>query len=171
MEKWIEVFEGYKVSNLGEVYSNKSHKILKKYVDKYGYLYVGIVINGKLKFKKVHRLVAKSFLSDYSESLQVNHINENKQDNRVENLEMCDNKYNCNYGSRENALSKTVIQETLDGKFIREWQSTRDIEKELGFSNTSISACCRGYLKDYHRGKVYPVHQAFGYKWKYKNNN
>ena len=40
----------------------------------------------------------------------------------------------------------------------------------LGFSNTSISACCRGFAKDYHSGKVYPVHQAFGYKWKYKNN-
>lgn len=72
---------------------------------------------------------------------------------------MCNNRYNCNYGSRKNVLSKAVIQETL-----------REIEQTLGFSNTSISACCRGFAKDYHSSKVYPVHQAFGYKWKYKNN-
>lgn len=112
MESWIEVIDGYKVSNLGEVYSTKTK----------------------------------------------------------ENLEMCNNKYNCNYGSRRNVLSKAVIQETLDGNFVKEWASTREIEQTLGFSNTSISACCRGFAKDYHSGKVYPVHQAFGYKWKYKNN-
>lgn len=170
MENWIEVIEGYKVSNLGEVYSMKTGKVLKKHTDRYGYLYVGVYINSKLKFKKVHRLVAMAFLDNYSDSLQVNHKNENKTDNRVENLEMCDNKYNCNYGSRKTALSKPVIQETLSGEFVREWASTRDIEKELGFSNTSISACCRGFARDYHSGKVYSVHQAFGYKWKYKEN-
>ena len=134
MESWIEVIDGYKVSNLGEVYSTRTNKVLKKHTDRYGYLYVGVYINGRLKFKKVHRLVAKAFLSNYS-------------------LEMCNNRYNCNYGSRKNVLSKAVIQ-----------------EQTLGFSNTSISACCRGFAKDYHSGKVYPVHQAFGYKWKYKNN-
>lgn len=102
MESWIEVIDGYKVSNLGEVYSTKTNKILKKHTDRYGYL--------------------------------------------------------------------AVIQETLDGNFVKEWASTREIEQTLGFSNTSISACCRGFAKDYHSGKVYPVHQAFGYKWKYKNN-
>lgn len=130
MESWIEVIDGYKVSNLGEVYSTKTNKILKKHTDRYGYLYVGVYIDGRLKFKKVHRLVAKAFLSNYSDDLQ----------------------------------------ETLDGNFVKEWASTREIEQTLGFSNTSISACCRGFAKDYHSGKVYPVHQAFGYKWKYKNN-
>lgn len=170
MESWIEVIDGYKVSNLGEVYSTKTNKILKKHTDRYGYLYVGVYIDGKLKFKKVHRLVAKAFLSNYSDNLQVNHKNEDKKDNRVENLEMCNNRYNCNYGSRKNVLSKAVIQETLDGNFVKEWASTREIEQTLGFSNASISACCRGFAKDYHSGKVYPVHKAFGYKWKYKNN-
>lgn len=168
MEKWIEVFKGYKVSNLGEVYSTKTNRLLKKHTDRYGYLYVSMCIDGKLKFKKIHRLVAKAFLNDYSDNLQVNHKNENKKDNRVSNLEMCDNKYNCNYGSRKTVLAKAVIQETLNGNFIKEWTSTREIQRELGFSNTAISACCRGYMRDSHNGKIYPVHQAFGYKWKYK---
>lgn len=72
MESWIEVIDGYKVSNLGEVYSTKTNKILKKHTDRYGYLYVGVYIDGRLKFKKVHRLVAKAFLSNYSDDLQVN---------------------------------------------------------------------------------------------------
>ena len=59
MESWIEVIDGYKVSN----------KVLKKHTDRYGYLYVGVYINGRLKFKKVHRLVAKAFLSNYSDDL------------------------------------------------------------------------------------------------------
>lgn len=168
MEKWVEVFEGYRVSNTGKVYSSKTSRQLKVYKDRYGYLYVGLRIDNKLKFKKLHRLVAKAFLKDYSEELQVNHINEDKTDNRIENLEMCTNKYNCNYGSRKNALSKVVIQETLDGEFIREWSSTREIERTLGFSNTSISNCCRGFVKDGHSGNIYSVHQAYGFKWKYK---
>lgn len=168
MEKWVEVFKDYKVSNTGKVYSSKTNKQLKTYRDKYGYLYVGLQIDGNTKFKKVHRLVAKAFLNNYSEELQVNHINEDKTDNRVENLEMCTNKYNCNYGSRKTALSKVVIQETLDGQFIKEWPSTREIERTLGYSNTSISACCKGYLKDSHSNKIYPVHKAHGFKWRYK---
>lgn len=170
MEEWVEVYEGYKISNLGRVYSTKTNKILKLYKDRYGYYYVGIRINNKLKFKKVHRLVAKAFIDNYDDRLQVNHKDEDKSNNKVSNLEMCNNKYNCNYGSRKNALSKKVIQETLKGEFIKEWNSTREIEDILGYSNTSISSCCRGYVKDYHSNKVYPVHQAYGYKWKYKTN-
>lgn len=94
--------------------------------------------------------------------------NEIKFDNRVENLEMCDNKYNCNYGSKRTILAKTVIQESLNGKFIKEWESTNQIERELGFSHESISSCCIGSKRDYHNGKTYPVHSAYGYKWRYK---
>lgn len=81
---------------------------------------------------------------------------------------MCDNRYNCNYGSRKTALAKTVIQKDLNGNFIREWCSTREVERVLGYSSTSISACCKGFLRDSHSGRVYPVHQAHSYKWKYK---
>lgn len=168
MEEWRIVEDGYKVSNLGEVFSLRRRKLLTKFKDRYGYYYVGLRINGKTKFCKVHRLVAKAFLPDYSEDLQVNHINEDKTDNSLSNLEMCNNLYNCTYGSRKTKLAKKVLQFSLDGVLIKEWNSTREIERTLSFPNSAISSCCRGYQKDSHSGKVYPVHQAFGYIWKYK---
>ena len=178
-EVWVNIpeFPNYWVSNLGRVksiryiskYNCNKEIILKQYTDRYGYLFVGFSVNHtKVKWFKVHRLVAKMFLNDYSESLQVNHKDENKKNNKVSNLEMCNNKYNCNYGNKNNTLSKPVIQEDLEGNFIKEWKSTREIEKVLGYSNTSISNCCNGFAKDYNSGKLYPVHCAYGYKWKYK---
>lgn len=169
MEEWRDIigYNGkYQVSNLGNVRS--VNRILKKQLDRYGYFFVHLSLNNKSKCKKVHRLVAESFIPEYSELLQVNHKNEIKTDNRVENLEMCDNRYNCNYGSRKTALAKTVIQETLNGEFVREWESTNQIERELGFKHNIISSCCIGHQKDYHTGKVYPVHSAYNYKWRYK---
>lgn len=169
MEEWRDIigYNGkYQVSNLGNVRS--VNRILKKQLDRYGYFFVHLYLNNRSKCKKVHRLVAESFVPEYSELLQVNHKNEIKTDNRVENLEMCDNRYNCNYGSRKTALAKTVIQETLSGEFVREWESTNQIERELGFKHNIISSCCIGRRKDYHTGKVYPVHSAYNYKWRYK---
>ena len=101
----------------------------------------------KQSFCKVHRLVAKAFLPDYSEDLQVNHINEDKTDNSLSNLEMCNNLYNCTYGSRKTKLAKKVLQFSLDGVLIKEWNSTREIERTLSFPNSAISGCCRGYQK------------------------
>lgn len=169
MEEWRDIigYNGkYQVSNLGNVRS--VNRILKKQLDRYGYFFVHLSLNNRSKCKKVHRLVAESFIPEYSELLQVNHKNEIKTDNRVENLEMCNNRYNCNYGSRKTALAKTVIQETLSGEFVREWESTNQIERELGFKHNIISSCCIGHKKDYHTGKVYPVHNAYNYKWRYK---
>ena len=178
-EIWVNIsdYPIYWVSNLGNVkskkYNNKTNTykelVLKQHTDKYGYLYVGLSIgNRKIKFFKVHRLVAKYFLSTYRDTLQVNHIDENKTNNKVDNLEMCDNKYNCTYGSRKTLHTKPVLQYSLDGQLVREWSSTREIERVLGFSNVGISNCCRGKLKDSHSNNIYPVHKAYGYIWKYK---
>lgn len=115
----------------------------------------------------MHRLVAQAFLSNYSPILQVNHINEIKTDNSVSNLEMCTNKYNCNYGSRKTALAKPVEQYSLTGKFIKLWESSREIERQLGFAHACINACCKGKIKS--KGKYVSISQAYNYIWKYKN--
>lgn len=80
---------------------------------------------------------------------------------------MCNRQYNIDYGNRTRKYYKTVIQETLDGEFVQEWESVKLAASTLGISACSISNCLRGYKQSWN-GKIYPVHQAHGYKWKYK---
>lgn len=167
-ETWRPIYTNYKVSNTGKVMNIRRNRELKLSKDKYGYLTVGIVIGGKVKTKKVHRLVAEAFLDDYVDTLQVNHRDENKTNNSVSNLEMCTNYYNCNYGSRHTKLAKAIEQYTKEGTLVKVWTSINEIRKSLGFNHASIIACCRGVLKDSHNGKVYPVKSAYGFIWKYK---
>lgn len=158
--KDIEGYKGlYQVSNLGNVKSlgngnsnNSKEKILKPTKDKKGYLTVDLYKDGKRKIYKVHRLVAKVFIENPNNLPQVNHKDEDKTNNAVENLEFCDAKYNINYGTRNEKISKQLMcLET--GKI---YTSTREVQKQLGFSHSNISRCCNGKLK-----------QAYGYTWCY----
>ena len=118
-EEWrpVDGYENYEVSNFGRVKSLNYHRtdkegILKPGKNKDGYLYVGLCRNGKMKYFKVHKLVAEAFLPNPECFEQVNHKDEDKTNNCVSNLEFCDAKYNSNFGSRNkriaSALSKPV---------------------------------------------------------------
>lgn len=86
--KPIKGFEHYLISSDGQVFNTRRNQIKKSGLDHKGYRRVRL-INGPVGVtKKVHRLVAEAFLPDYSNDLQVNHLNCIKSDNRVENLEM-----------------------------------------------------------------------------------
>lgn len=108
--KPVKNFEGlYSVSSLGRVRSEdridcrgrfRTGKILLPSALPKGYLQVVLCKNGKHKTCKVHRLVIEAFLPNPDNLPQVNHKDENVKNNNVKNLEWCDNKYNCNYGSR-----------------------------------------------------------------------
>lgn len=177
-EIWKEVkeYEGlYEVSNLGRVRSLdkiisdrkgrnyfRKGQIIKPQKDSGGYNKIKLSNTNNIRQMSIHRLVAEAFIPNPDNLPCVNHKNEVKTDNRVENLEWCTPKYNTNYGTcierGHKKLSKSVLQYTLDGTLIAEYPSIRGIEKEKGFYNTNISACCRGKIKTAH-----------GYIWRYKN--
>lgn len=170
--KDIKGYEGlYQISNYGRVkslnYNNTGkERILIPGKGRSGYLQVKLCKKGKQKNHLVHRLVAQAFMPNPDNLPEVNHINEVKTDNRVENLEFCDRKYNTNYGTGiqrkaekqiNGKLSKTVYQYSLNGVLVAEYPSTNEVERQLGYSHGNISKCCNGEYK-----------QVYGYIWKYK---
>ena len=159
--KDIEGYEGlYQVSNTGRVRSLKRNIILKNRIAR-GYERVVLRTNNIPKEYSVHRLVATAFIPNPDNLPQVNHIDEDKTNNCVNNLEWCDGKYNINYGTgiakSARSRSKKVLQFKLDGTFVKEWKSIIDVERMTGYSGGHISECCRGKHA-----------YAYGFLWKYK---
>lgn len=168
-EIWKPVvgYEGlYEVSNWGRVKSFDTYRkgsngsiriykgrILKQGTTKYGYKYVVLCKNGKLKNCYVHRLVAQAFLDNPNNLPCVNHKDECKSNNNVVNLEFCTYEYNCNFGTRNErrikTISKPIVQYDLEGNFIKEWASAMQAEREGGFNSGNICKVCRGKLKKY----------------------
>lgn len=173
-EIWKDVvgYEGlYQVSSLGNVKSLdyliidtrkrkyiKKGKMLKQGIDKYGYYYVHLYKNNIFKYKLVHRLVAEAFIPNPNNLQQINHKNEIKTDNKVENLEFCNAKYNLNYGTRNKKVSKIkskpLKQLDKNNNLIKIWDNSLVASKSLNISSGNIRSCCRGELKT-----------AGGYKW------
>lgn len=168
--KDIYGYEGlYQISNLGRVKSlnynkTRKEKILKYRKHRYGYLMVVLFKDGKRKEILVHRLVAQAFLPNLDNLPQVNHKDENKTNNCVENLEFCDAKYNSNYGTRNERVAKalTGAYNTKKSKPVMcietgvIYQSTNEVQRQLGFSRGNISQCCNG-----------KKNTSYKYHWKY----
>lgn len=154
--KYIKGYEGlYQVSNFGRVKSNKfgKERILKPFTNSTGYLLVSLCKDGKVKAFTVHRLVAEAFIDNPDNLPQVNHRDENKLNNNVDNLEWCTNEYNINYGTRTERCSKPVLQYTLDGEFVREWPSIMEAARN-GYYQGHVVACCQGKRKA-HKGFIW----------------
>lgn len=179
-EIWKDIigFENeYQISNLGNVKSLKfgKEKILKQQLSNSGYLMVHLRNKTINKVFQVHRLVALHFIENPNNYRCVNHKDENRLNNAITNLEWCTDQYNTTYGSAirkrvehtdfskiglttRKKLAKPVIQLTLKGEFLKEWECLNDVHKELGYDRKNIGLCCKGIAK-----------QAHGYKWMYKS--
>lgn len=159
-ETWKNVrgYEGlYQISDLGRVKSLK--KILKPSNSEYKR--VNLYKNGKIKTYYIHRLVAEAFIPNPENKPQINHKDENKYNNNVNNLEWCTHKENMNHGTKQDreSLAKTkynVLQYDLDGNLIKRWFNLREIILNTNYKKANIMYCCK------HKYRT-----AYGYRWEY----
>lgn len=156
--KDIEGYEGlYQVSNLGRVKSLgngkvrnpnlKNERILKAAKDMGGYLRIALSKDGKKKFYMVHRLVASAFIPNPYSLPQVNHRDEDKTNNIIQNLEWCSAKYNSNYGTRTQRISDFLSKSVICVETGKIYNSLMQIEREMGFSCSNLSNVCNGKRK------------------------
>lgn len=187
MEIWKPVvgYEGlYEVSNLGRVRSVSRIVHTKRGNDEYDYHVKGKVVepqerrhgylavflygkeskNGRFTQKSVHRLVAEAFIPNPNGYSEVNHRDENKQNNVLENLEWCDHKQNCHHGTAikrrvakqvNGKKSKPVDQLDMNGRYIKTFPSMQEASRN-GYAAANVYRAIHGQYS-----------HAYGYKWRY----
>lgn len=148
--KDVKNYEGlYGVTSCGRVYSYKSKKFLTPKHTRNGYLRIKLCKNGKAKQFYVHRLVAEAYIPNQDNLPQVDHIDNDKTHNYLNNLQWITNRDNV-----RKSCNKPILQFDLDGNFVKEWESATDVGKEV---MSNIRNCLRGEQKT-----------AYGYVWKFK---
>ena len=180
-----EIYEGFEVSNLGRIKSLNYHRtgraeLLEPSDNGYGYLIVSLSKNRKVKNCRVHRLVAEAFLPNPENKPCINHKIEGDEGKKINmvffnkdgtidkertTIEWATYEENINYGTHNERSakaringkrSKTVLQLSLSGELIREWESTKECGRN-GFNQGAVAACCRGEKPHYK-----------GFLWMYK---
>lgn len=175
----------YEVSNFGNVRSTwhtiidtlwrqryRSGKVLTKDLwirGEYYYVRVHLPQDKVNTRMAIHRLVAETFLPNPDNLPCVNHKDENKLNNRVDNLEWCTWKYNTNYGTgkarwayaarNQKHRSTPILQFDLEWNLVAEYPSFKEAQRQIGHSYANIWNCCNG-ISD----------TAYGFRWAYKNN-
>lgn len=185
-EVWkdIENYPNYQVSNYGNVKSKeritnvgiknqkqcvRKERLLKQQKDHNGYLYVRLYNENGWKYFKIHILVAKTFIPNLLNEPTVDHIDRNKDNNKIDNLRWASHIVQANNKDKTKIIenmkivgkkpyknrSEKVKQYDLENNFIKEWSSSREASKTLNISETAISNCVNSISK-----------KAGGYIWK-----
>lgn len=172
MWKEIPIDINYEANELGDIRLKNSNQLCKQWLDKDGYKIVAL---SNRKIYRAHRIIALTFIENPEGNPVVNHINHNKQDNRIENLEWVTYSYNSKHSYFDNnrqestqkwvkkvqplaaEKSKTkVVQYDLNNNLIAVFNSQREASEKTGVCRSSITRCCTNKRKT-----------AGGYKWKY----
>lgn len=157
----------YCIDENGNVWSFKSNKFLTQQKNEGGYYYVTLYKEGKSYHKYVHRLVAETFIPNLDNLLQVNHKDENKNNNNINNLEWISAKDNANYGTRTKRQSETQQQSSPCNKqiamcdkkthqIIQIFYSISEASRQTGITLSNISKVANGDRQS-----------AGGYFWKF----
>ena len=184
IEVWLPIkgYENlYEVSNKGRIRSlnrlvkkwngNRTIKgfILKQYV-KRGYYQIRLSKNGAYKYYQVHRLVAIAFIPNPKNLPCINHRDENRLNNCIENLEWCSYEYNNQYGTRGKKISNThknrydcsrPVRQKLNGTIISTFPSLGEAARQTGINRSNIGSCCRG---------IEHFNTAGGYSWEFADS-
>lgn len=160
-EQWMPIteWEQYSVSNQGRIKNNKTGKIRATYKNNSGYESVQLYNNGIMKHFLVHRLVAEHFLSNPNNLSDINHIDENKENNSVENLQWMSHQENCQYGNRNIKSVKKNSRPIICVETGEEFLNAVEVKKKYGFDNSLIHKCCKGQYE-----------KCYGYHWIYKED-
>ena len=166
-EIWKDIngYEGlYQVSNLGRVKRITTGRVLKPLNHANGYLMVKLSKNSIVYTKTVHRLVAEAFIPNPEHKSEINHIDENKTNNNVSNLEWMTRKENINHGTRTERMSKTqsipIIAINIKTGESKEFYGARECARQLGLTHGNITSVLKGRYK-----------QTGGYTFKYKEES
>lgn len=172
--KDIKGYEGlYQISNLGRIKSSdrelcnsrgvyvRQGRVLKNGKNQYGYFQVSLYKDGKRVNKQVHKLIAIAFIPNTNNYKIINHIDGNRQNNNINNLEWCTQKHNVKEAYRLGLVHKKykpVNQYDLKNNFIKTWESIVEVNKVLKIDKSSIVRCCKG-----------KQNKAGNYIWRYES--
>ena len=167
-EVWKDIpnYEGlYQASTLGRIKNQKTKNIIYGGI-KRGYREVILIKDGVRKYKLVHRLVAQTFIPNKENKPQINHIDGNKLNNNVDNLEWCTQSENMKHAyklglqkplyAKNNPRAKRVKQYNLNKELIKEYYGVKEASRINGLNPRDISKCCQKKRK-----------QVGGYIWTY----
>ena len=163
--KTIDIFPGYKISNDGHVYSEKTKRVLNKIKNSSGYYHICLTIDGKMQYQLLHRLIAMAFIPNPDNKPFVNHIDGNKKNNMIENLEWVTNQENIKHAfdigimkGKPSCRKRKVVQiDKNTNKIIQEFDSQLEASHKLNIHPGSLSSCLNKRYKT-----------SGGYIWKYK---
>lgn len=159
MQKSISGYDNYTVDECGNVFNTLTNRCLKKFKSG-NYQQVTLCKDGKKRSLYIHRLVADAFVPNPNGFRQVNHKDENTMNNFSDNLEWCDSRYNCNYGTRNSKIKEANSIPVLCVELQVLYPSMTEAADHSGVDVGNICRCCKGKLRT-----------AGNLHWKYAKND
>ena len=146
-ERFVKGFEGlYSVTDDGRVFSHRRNRELKPKIDRYGYKVVALSKDGHTTHTTVHRLVAIAFLEKPLGKNNVNHIDENKLNNNISNLEWVTVAENCNHGTRNERMSKSKCTRPVccidSNGNVSTFLGVKDASRKTGLAHSVVKSLC-----------------------------